>query len=475
MSISCSQAPNPEYPIVLVDDDRNALHLMDMNFRVAGFDNIMLFESGREAREWISEHECDVIILDIIMPGESGVEILQAVKATLPDVPVIMATGVNEVDTAIACMKTGAFDYIVKPLEGERVVSSAKNALKLRQLQREYIQLSQAMMADELRNPAAFEPLKTKSPRILAIFRYIEAVSHTKYPVLITGETGSGKELFARAVHDSSDVSGMFVAVNVAGLDDNTFADTLFGHVKGAFTGAEAERSGLIETATDGTLLLDEIGDLSPQSQVKLLRVIQEEEYFPIGCDAPRKCSCRLIAATNRSIDELAASDTFRKDLYFRLRTHHIAIPPLRERKEDIPVLLDSFIEEVAAEQNKKKPSYPRELLDLLGTYSFPGNVRELQAMARNAVSVHSRGTLSMEAFRQATGMKIEEHTLRHSEGPCGSRVTFHETLPTLHEIQDELITEALNRSNGNQSIAAKLLGISRQSLSYRCKNMKQH
>ncbi|MBD3346190.1 MAG: response regulator [Chitinivibrionales bacterium] len=463
----------PENPIVIIDDDRNSLHLMNMTLQAAGFNNIIIFDRSTKALRWTEQNEFDTVVLDIVMPGESGVDTLDTLKKNQPDVPVIMATGVNEMNTAIGCMKKGAHDYIVKPLESERFVSSVANAVKLRRLQRDYLQLTKTILAEDLRNPEVFAPIRTKNPRILSIFRYIEAVAATHYPILITGETGCGKELLARAIHLSSGVAGDFIAVNVAGLDDNTFTDTLFGHVKGAFTGADSDRAGIIVTASNGTLLLDEIGDLSPQSQIKLLRLLQEHEYYPLGCDSPKKSSCRLIAATNKSIDELAASKSFRNDLYYRLRTHHIAIPPLRERKDDLPVLLDYFIEEAAEELKKKKPPYPRELIDLLATYSFPGNVREMQAMVRDAVSMHTSGTLSTESFRKTICPETTAgQTSADSEKE--TRVTFHTALPTLSQVQDALVQEAFDRSNGNQSLAAQLLGITRQSLSYRLKNMKK-
>ncbi|MDZ7767137.1 MAG: sigma 54-interacting transcriptional regulator [Melioribacteraceae bacterium] len=222
----------------------------------------------------------------------------------------------------------------------------------------------------------------------------MEAIAKTNLPVLITGETGTGKELIANAIHKVSGRKGELVPVNVAGVDDNLFSDTLFGHKKGAFTGAEIERKGLIERAEDGTLFLDEIGDLNIESQVKLLRLLQEGQFYPLGSDIAKLSNARIIVATNRSIKSLQSSNTFREDLYYRLRSHHINIPPLRERKKDIPYLIDFFLIRAAKELGKTKPRPPKELYTLLSNYHFPGNIRELEGIIYDAVSLHKSGIL---------------------------------------------------------------------------------
>lgn len=467
-----SRRDNPVNPIVIIDDDHNALRLMDMNLRAHGYTNVMLFNDSREARRWTAEHDFDMVLLDIIMPNDSGMSVLEHLKEVQPEAPVVMATGVNELNTAIRCMKKGAHDYLVKPLESERFLSCVANAVKLRRLQNEYFRLSEKMLSETLRRPDAFSTIVTADARMKAIFRYVEAVAPTHYAILITGETGTGKEVIARAVHECSGAEGDFTAVNIAGLDDNAFSDTLFGHVKGAYTGAGAARAGLVESAGGGTLLLDEIGDLPRQSQVKLLRLLQEKEYFPLGSDRPKKSSCRIIAATNKNLEQLGAGECLRKDLFYRLKTHHIALPPLRERKDDIELLLNHFLRTTAAEQNKRTPSCPPELLSLLSNYSFPGNVRELQAMVNDALSTHTGGVLSMKSFSRAvrpdsapsqTQAGAAEHT----------RISFHQSLPTLREARDALVGEAMKRAGGNQSIAARMLGITRQSLAYRLKNRR--
>jgi transcriptional regulator with PAS, ATPase and Fis domain len=277
-----------------------------------------------------------------------------------------------------------------------------------------------------------------------------------------------GKELIARAVHEVSGLRGSFVPVNVAGLDDTMFTDTLFGHRKGAFTGADKPREGMIAQASGGTLFLDEIGDLKEISQVKLLRLLQEREYYAMGSDVSKKSNARILAATNRSLREMVAKGDFRKDLYYRLCTHHVEIPPLRERKEDIPVLLDYFLGKAAVSLNKKKPVLPPQAIPLLANYAFPGNVREIEAMVHDAVVRHRSGVLSLDSFRHSMkdGQALEpRHSADMTQGNC-----MLSSLPTLKEVETFLVREALRRSDGNQSIAASLLGITRTALNKRLK-----
>ncbi len=311
----------------------------------------------------------------------------------------------------------------------------------------------------------------TNSPAMHAIFQYIESIAPTSQPVLITGETGVGKELIARSIHRISQVKGPLVTVNAAGLDDTVFSDTLFGHSKGAFTGADRIRSGLIEKANWGTLVLDEIGDLSHASQVKLLRLIQEGEYLPLGQDDPKYSNARILAATNMDLWTLQRSGRFREDLNFRLRTHHIHIPPLRDRIQDLPLLLNHFFKKAAETLNKKIPTPPKELVTLLSTYSFPGNIRELQSLVFDAVSRHTSRILSLDSFKAhiETERRIKKETAGNGLDET-ELVSFPDELPTIKEAITLLVDEALKRADGNQTIAAKMLGISRQALGKRLK-----
>ena len=326
----------------------------------------------------------------------SGEDLLSFLKDEYPDIPVIVITGDNEVETAVRCMKKGAVDYMVKPVEKNRLISGVRKVIEIRELQHENQMLKERMLSGLLSRPDAFSDIVTNSKAMLSLFQYAESIAASPQPVLISGETGVGKELMTKAIHALSARTGDIITVNAAGIDDNVFADTLFGHVKGAYTGADQARTGLVEKAFGGTLVLDEIGDLAADSQIKLLRLIQEGEYFPLGSDVPKNTNVRIIVSTNKDLQSLQATGTFRKDLYFRLKAHHIIIPPLRERLDDIPILLDYFLEEAAQQLGKNKPTYPEQLPTLLQNYVFPGNVRELRTMVYDAVSTHTSKMLSL-------------------------------------------------------------------------------
>jgi len=311
----------------------------------------------------------------------------------------------------------------------------------------------------------------TNNKDMIAAFEYIHRIAESSQPILITGETGTGKELIAKSIHKASKLKGEMVTVNAAGLDDNVFSDTLFGHVKGAFTGADRARRGLIEKANFGTLFLDEIGDLSSMSQVKLLRLLQEGEYLPIGQDESKHSTARIITATNINLWLLEGQGRFRKDLNYRLRTHHINIPPLRDRLDDLPLLVSHFLGKAAKSLNKKKPTAPKELVPLLSTHSFPGNIRELEAMIFDAVSRHTIKILNLNTFKShMEKVRKREKRKRTIDEPPQPSVTFPEELPTIKEATKLLVEEAMKRASGNQTIAAKMLGISRQALGKRLK-----
>ena len=468
-------ALHPRHPVMIVDDEESILLAIDTTLRMAGFSNIITCGDSRAVAGILSEQSVELILLDLNMPHVHGERLLDEINRDHPDIPVIIVTGAVDVETAVRCVKAGAFDYVVKPVEEERLLTAVQRAISFQDLKRENLALKQHILADSLEKPEAFGDIVTNNKKMLLIFQYIESISRTSQPVLIRGETGVGKELIARTLHNLSGLPGSFVAVNAAGLDDNVFSDTLFGHVKGAYTGADRDRSGLIEQAAGGTLFLDEIGDLNHASQVKILRLLQEGEYFPLGLDEPRKSDARIVAATNRNLSRLLETGEFRKDLNYRLRTHRIYIPPLRERLDDIPLLVDHFLEEAAQTLDKKKPTPPLELFTLFETHSFPGNIRELQSMIIDAVSRHDSGVLSLQTFRAHIKRSRPEGK---AESPPASDVSgtlpliaFPGTeLPTIKQATNMLVREAMQRSNGNQSIAAGLLGISQQALSKRLK-----
>lgn len=462
----------PSHPILIVDDEAAAIQGCESILRTGGMDNTLPCKDPREVLPLLDRMEFSLVVLDLSMPHARGEEILPKIVEEYPDLPVIIITGLNDIDTAVGCMRDGAFDYLVKPVEESRMISCVRRALEMRELKQEYAAFKTRVLTDALEHPEAFSKIVTRNALMRSIFQYVETIAGTARPVLITGETGVGKELVARAVHDLSGRSGGFVAVNVAGLDEPVFADTLFGHLRGAFTDARDARQGLIAEAAGGTLFLDEIGDLNDPSQVKLLRLLQEREYYPIGMDTPKQSDARIIVATNRDLDGRLESGRFRKDLFYRLQTHRIHLPPLRERLDDLPFLLDHFLEKAAGELDRRKPTPPAELLSLLATYHFPGNIRELESMVFDAVSHHESRILSMSRFSghietHRSGAAVE---VREDRSPF----TLFTELPTLKEVQGLLIDEAMRRSKGNQTTAAKLLGITQPGLSKALKRQRE-
>jgi DNA-binding NtrC family response regulator len=459
----------PKNPILLVDDEQDFLFSAELILKSERINHVHTCSDSRKVKQLIKDNQYSLFLFDMSMPHVSGFELLKLVKEVVPDIPVIILTALHDVELAVNSMKLGAFEYLLKPVQDSSLVASIKRGLEHNAIREENSKLKQMLLDGSLKNPEHFEEIITQSEKFKALFKYIEAISGTHLPVLIQGETGVGKELFSRAIHASSQRKGELIAVNVAGVDDNLFSDTLFGHVKGAFTGAEIQRKGLIEQAQNGTLFLDEIGDLSNESQVKLLRLIQENKYYPLGADEPRVSNARIVVATHKDLNELQLNKQFRADLYYRLQSHKIQIPPLRERKEDLPVLLDHLFTKAAEAINKKKPTYPLTLITLLKNYSFPGNIRELEGMIVDALSRHDQGILSLDTFREKINFSETILTLPKEElAQKKQKVEFAELLPTLKEIEELLIEEALRRSDQNQTIAADLLGISRRALNNR-------
>ncbi len=466
-------------PVVLVDDESTVLLSSSMILGSAGIKDVLTVEDSRNLMPLLAEREVAVVVLDLFMPYISGSQLLPEIVREHPELPVIVMTATQEVETAVACMKEGAFDYLVKPVEESRFVSSVKRALELRALRRQMGALKRSLMTDRLEHGEAFSSIVTVSRRMRSLFQYLEAIAGSGEPVLITGETGSGKELLAEAVHRLSARSGAFVPVNIAGLDDTLFSDTLFGHRKGAFSGADMAREGMVARAAGGTLFLDEIGDLAPASQAKLLRLLQERQYYPLGSDVAKMSDARILCATHRDLNASMAQETFRSDLYFRLSVHQVEIPPLRERKEDIPVLVDFFASAAGDSLAKKAPKASPELLTLLANYHFPGNVRELRAMVYDAVARHKSGAvLALKSFRKT--IKTQQITSMQAGKKTGKKAMAAENVdregrfPTLKEAELLHIEEALLRAGGNQGTAAALLGISRPALNRRLARMRK-
>ncbi|PKL23259.1 MAG: two-component system response regulator [Spirochaetae bacterium HGW-Spirochaetae-3] len=456
--------------IIVVDDDVGVLRRLDRVLRFEGYGDVVLCERADDAWPALERSRPLAMILDLMMPGVDGYAMLDRMRAERPDVPVIVATAIDDLDAVVRCMKAGAFDYVPKSAETARLIASLEHATMIGRLLADNKALRDSLLLDDGRVMGYFEPIVTRDRKMTDIFRYLAAIARSDKPILITGESGTGKELFAAAAHAASGRSGELVTVNIAGLDDTMFSDTLFGHKRGAFTGAEADRPGLIERAKGGTLFLDEIGDLPQQSQVKLLRLIEQRRYYPLGADMTRSSDALIVAATNRDLHEACAAGTFRQDLYFRLETHLIRLPPLRERAGDIPLLVELFLSRAAEKFAKPAPVVPPELYDLLGAYDFPGNVRELESMVHDAVGRASGRTLSLDSFKSRVFKPgIRSSTSRSFAAGVYSALP---SLPTIREASDALIAEALSRAGGNQGVAAGLLGLSRTALNRRLKQL---
>ena len=458
-------------PILMVDDDPIVTEVNITALNNEGIENIIVLNDSSKILSLLENTPVSTILLDLNMPHTSGTDLLPILSREFPHIPVIVMTSSDDLETAVNCMKAGAVDYLTKPMNVDRLLLGIEKALKICELSMENRGLREHLLNDTLEHPEAFAAIITKNKKMRAIFQYIEVIAKSDQPVLITGETGTGKELIAKAIATLSDRKSNFVTVNAAGLDDNMFSDTLFGHKKGAFTGADSQRDGLIAAAASGTIFLDEIGDLNERSQVKLLRLIQEGEYYPTGSDVLKSSNARIIVATNRNLPELIAAGTFRKDLYYRLCAHRVHIPPLDERREDIPLLLEHFTSMAAHSLNKIRPTISREVIAMLSTFHFQGNIRELHGMVFDAVARHNTGLLQLDSF---AGLKRESvnHITASPQQPDSELdkllYSMFGRFPTIHEIEEYLIASAMSLTDGNQSSAASLLGIARQTLSKR-------
>jgi DNA-binding NtrC family response regulator len=479
-------------PVILVDDDLSVLFSAATVLRSAGVEWVETLEDSRELLPLLATltagweaygrdgHGVGAVVLDLSMPHLDGMQLLPEIVRQFPEIPVLVMTATDDVRTAVACMQEGATDFLVKPVENNRFVTSVSRMLEVSALRSQVGALKRSLLSAHLEQEDAFCAILTNSRKMRAIFQYVESIARSEEPVLITGETGVGKELIAAALHRVSNREGPLVAVNVAGLDDAMLSDTLFGHRKGAYSGAEENRRGLISEAGSGTLFLDEIGDLGAALQVKLLRLLQERKYYPLGSDVPIRADARIVCATNQNLQQRMLEGRFRSDLYYRLWVHHIEIPPLRERLEDVALLTTAFLEEAAHSLGKKIPTPPPELFVLLEAYHFPGNIRQLRALIYDAVARHRSGMLSLDSFRHLltpSGGGEESSPPLWAEEPQTQPVaaTVGELLrhlpgrlPTLKEAEQLLVQEAMRRARGNQGIAAAFLGISRQALNQR-------
>jgi DNA-binding NtrC family response regulator len=464
--------------ILLVDDEPAILKATSIMLMGRGFTSVLTALDSRDVMSILATEPVAVVVLDLYMPLISGQELLPQIIAAYPHISIIVMTALDETQSAVECMRAGAFDYLVKPVESIRLAASVTKALEASSLSRENSKLKDYLLTDRLNCPEAFQSIVTRNKQMRSIFQYVEVIAPSQLPVLITGETGVGKDMLAKAIHNVCNCKGQFVAVNVAGLDDNMFSDTLFGHKRGAFTGADQVREGLLARAAGGTIFLDEIGDLSDLSQIKLLRLLQEQEYYPVGSDVTRKSTARVVLATNKPLKSLMASGTFRLDLYYRLCTHHIEIPPLRHRPEDIPLLLEHFVAKACTSLGRTPMPIRKEVLHKLESYPFPGNIRELEAIVFDGVVRQTSEGMCFDVAHAVASDEAPKDGGRDNYSGSESGFDWVRSMfgsfPSISQMEDYLIQEAMKEVKGNQGAAAALLGITRQTLNKRLGELKK-
>ena len=436
--------------IMVVDDERDFLESVSRGLITAGYKNVFIeADPGKAAAVFEQGQQVDIALIDITMPEMDGIELLEIIKSTSPATECIMVTAVDEARTAIQCLKRGAYDYLVKPISKEDLVSSVNRAFERKRLL-EILDLGKRRTLPKLVNQKAFSSIITKSTVVLRILKEAELHAASNIPILITGETGTGKELLSGAIHAASPRAGsVFTPVNMESLNASMFDAQFFGHTRGAFTGADQDQAGYLESSNNGTLFLDEIGNLPCELQGKLLRVLQDGEFIKIGTSTPRKVDVRFIAATNSDLDKMMDQNKFRKDLYYRLKGGWLSLPPLRERKEDIPLLVKGFIEEFCGASGA---DVEEEVLSRLMDYDYPGNIRELKAIIQSAVNLAQGRPLSTRF--------LPSQLQRPKRVAAGLNQTNNETIPTLEEVEKDHILSIYNLLGQNKSQTARSLGI---------------
>jgi two-component system response regulator PilR (NtrC family) len=450
--------------ILVVDDERSMREMLEIFLAREGY-SVAACASGSEALRHLSHEDFDLVITDINMPGLSGFDLLREVREKDPGLPVLMITAYGSPDSAVQAMKKGATDYLTKPFRIEEVKTRIGGPLERRRLARENLSL-QRMLA-EGGVGVGVGGIVGKGPRIAEIVTLIARVGRSDSTVVITGESGTGKELVARAIHQvSRRAEKPFITVNCGALAEGLLESELFGHRKGSFTGAVADRKGLFEAAAGGTLFLDEITETSPGMQVKLLRALQEKEVAPVGDTRPVKVDVRVLAASNRDLPRAIREGRFREDLYYRLNVISMHVPPLRERREDIPLLVEHFLRTGGVRHGIAAPAISPAALEHLLRYPFPGNVRELENLVERGLALSQDGFLSEEVLPPEV-----RDAPRTMPGPEGAEDGM-KLDRLLMRYERTLIEHALSRSGGNRTRAAELLGITFRSLRYRLKKM---
>ncbi len=447
--------------IIIAEDEKVQRDMLEGFLRGEGF-AVDSVANGKEALKKLEEDSYDIALIDYKMPEMDGFVTLKEIKRLYPDLPVVIMTAYGTIETAVSCMKEGAIDYLTKPIQLEELLLIIQKVLERSNLIRENRDLK-----NRLKERYTFGNIIYASPKMEEVMNLVARVSTSHTTVLIRGESGTGKELIANAIHFSSPRSEKpFIKVNCSAIPETLLESELFGHEKGAFTGAMHKRIGRFEEANGGTIFLDEIGDLAPATQIKLLRILQEKEFQRLGSNTSIKVDVRVIAATHRNLEELMRKGLFREDLYYRLNVISINIPPLRERKEDIPLLIDYFMKKYSKENQKSVFDISKEARELLIRHSYPGNVRELENIIERAVVLCRGDVITTQdlPFHLSEG-KTEEKT---------ETFKMDRSLPEfLEEVEKELIIKALNQNKGIQTWAAEQLGISERVLRYKIKKYK--
>jgi DNA-binding NtrC family response regulator len=437
--------------VLVIDDDISFRRVLEYNLQEEGYE-VITATGGDEGLRLFDEHGPDLVITDMKMPGMDGLQVLKGIKERSPETLVIIITAFGAVDAAVEAMKLGAYDYITKPFNRDELKLVVRKALQLSTLVEENRQLR-----TELADRTDFRNMVGISKGMEKVFEMVRKVADTEATVLITGESGTGKELVAKAIHTLSSRRGApFVAINCAAIPRDLLESELFGHVKGAFTGAVRDKRGKFQLATGGTLFLDEVGELPTDLQPKLLRALQERVVEPVGGEAPEKIDVRIVAATNMELEEEISAGKFREDLYYRLAVIPIHLPPLRSRKEDIPLLLRHF----AAKHGCANVTFSAEILESLANYTWPGNVRELENTVERLLIMRNNDTIPLD--------DLPEKIL--VGGKAGDRriINLPEEGYSLEKLEREIVVEALERNNWNQTSAARFLRIPRHVLIYR-------
>src|SRR5579863_7151527 len=444
----------PDKPsILIVEDEPKMRRLLELQLAEEGF-CARTAADAEAGLKLLGDEPFDVVVTDFKLPGMSGLEFLHAVKRFNADLPVVMMTAFGTVESAVDAMKAGASDYVLKPFSLAELVLVIRKELASHELRRENRDLREA-----LGRRYEYKNIVARSDKMQAVLALVERVAPTNSTVLIGGESGVGKDLVARAIHEHSQrAAGPFIKINSTAIPETLLESELFGYDKGAFSGATSAKPGKFEIADKGTLFLDEIGDVPPPTQVKLLRVLQDREFERLGGTKTVKVDVRLIAATNRDLREALEQGTFREDLYYRLNVVPIDIAPLRERKEDIPDLVNLFIARFNADSGKPVKSISPEAMQILVNHRWPGNVRELQNIIERACALTKRNVLD------DGDIHLDVRASKAANGATG----FLPDGMTLEQWEDEMVKEALRRANGNKSQAARLLGLSRNALRYR-------